>query len=151
MKGYNPPFTTEEQQTSTQDLDCIPILTPICLFNEFINEFNRCQSKSSCDTDPLCSGLGGYYDETQEKCMCKSLSEEPEDFCDVVCENVSLKAYVTGEGQIRLKRGSLVKTFDKDEFSDALFLDGLTCDKDECLIVSTKNIDGKIISSSEAS
>ena len=98
MKGYSPPFTTEEQQTSTQDLDCIPILTPICLFTEFINEFNECQSKSSCEVDPLCNGLGGVYDEVQERCMCKQISEDPYDFCDVVCENVSLKAYVTGDG-----------------------------------------------------
>jgi len=39
-KGYFDPTLTEADQTSTADLDCKPIVQPICGINEFINEDN---------------------------------------------------------------------------------------------------------------
>lgn len=59
---------TEESQTSTQDLDCRPIMEPICSSDQFVNEDNKCVPKSSCAD--YCSDGKGVYDSELENCFC---------------------------------------------------------------------------------
>jgi hypothetical protein len=94
QSGYFSPVTTEAIQTSTIDLDCQPVLAPICLFNEFVDDDNLCAAKSSCATYYKCS-QGGYYDSGFDACFCNGESSNPDDFCDATCEANALKAYYT--------------------------------------------------------
>jgi len=58
---------------------------------------------------------------------------------------------MTSEGLIELEAAGQKQQFEESDFGEGLFLAGFPCPQERCQIVQSKNIDGKIVSSSEAS
>lgn len=81
--------------------------------------------------------------------MCSNSESSSDFYCDQDCRDYALKAYYTSYDEILLVQGDNSMYVDPDNFP-TLFLEGLTCDVDECLITSTQNNDGSIDSSYEA-
>lgn len=75
------PVITEQVQTSTQDLDCMPVVEPTCPSDQYVNGENKCVAQSDCKSEKYCGGKGGYYDETNSDCFCEGTSD-PGFFCD---------------------------------------------------------------------
>lgn len=71
--GYWAPVITEESQTSTQNLDCRPIMKPICPKTQFVNEENKCVEQDSCKDTKNCNGKGGVFDQALGGCFCNNV------------------------------------------------------------------------------
>ena len=149
--GYMAAVITQEQQTSTQNLDCRPLIEPICPDDQFVNNENRCQLKSDCASSAYCNGEGGQYDEELDNCFCNNMPNEPTFFCDAQCSLEALKAFFTKDGKIELNSAGRSRVFEKEDFGEALYLDGLACPIQRCQIMSQRLVDGRMVASEEAS
>jgi hypothetical protein len=150
--GYVTAVITEESQTTTQNLDCRPVLSPTCPPEQFVNDDNKCVEKSSCGGAEYCNGEGGTYDETLENCFCNNVATDPAFYCDEACEYQSLKVYYTKEGEFEMKAGGVTRTFKSSAFGEAFLFDGMPdCPIARCQITSQRLVDGQMVASAEAS
>lgn len=149
--GYVDPVITVDTQTSTFDLDCIPIAEPVCPEGQFVNDDNKCVLTTICETSAYCNGEGGFYDATLDNCFCDNVSNNPEFYCDALCQFQALRVYYTKDDKIEMTAGGVSRVFDLERFGENFLLSGLSCPVTRCQIMSQKLVDGKMVASEEAS
>ena len=89
QSGYAEPNTTQASQTSTENMDCVPLLDPSCATGEHRDDqTNTCVADSTCLEASLCEGSGatdGYYDADLNKCLCSNVPSDAAAYCDETC------------------------------------------------------------------
>ena len=64
------------------DLDCRPLLLPLCSEDEFVTDEMHCASKNNCKSSLYCDTSVGEYVESFEDCFCNRVFNEPDSYCD---------------------------------------------------------------------
>ena len=149
--GYIEPVITEETQTSTQNLDCRPIVEPLCPAGQFVDVDNKCVPQSACETEDYCNGAGGVYDADLDNCFCDNQENNPEYYCDAQCQFEALRVYQTKDDKIELTSAGVSRVFDLSEFGESFLLAEGSCPIVRCQIMSQKLVGGKMVASEEAS
>lgn len=74
---------------------------PLCSNDEFVNDEMRCVNKNICQSSLYCQNEGnGAFSEALNGCFCNGISSQPEDYCDIDCQNEALKVFLTKDGTI---------------------------------------------------